>query len=108
MNDLCIIAIAILSVARTARLVTHDPYPPMVWVRERWDRLVTGKWNELLHCPFCATPYMAVGMLAWMYLALPGSRFGDEWSSAWWWLVVNGVWGLSYVASIIVAYDQPD
>jgi hypothetical protein len=107
------VLIGVLSVARTARLVVFDDYPPMVWLRDRWDRLThydpqTVGWGKLLHCAFCATPYLAVGMLLWSLAALPDSNPTDWWSAAWWWLVVNGTWGLSYIAAITVAYDQPE
>lgn len=102
------VIIAITSVARTARLLVWDEYPPMVWVRGKWDQRVTSGWNKLLHCAFCATPYLALGMGAWALLALPGSEWQDWWSSAFWWVLVNGLWGGSYVAAIMVAYDQPD
>jgi hypothetical protein len=109
-NELVLVIVAVLSVARTARLIVFDKYPPVVWLRLKWDqRVPEGRpWHELLHCAFCATPYLAVGMLAWMWVALPGSDPYDQWSSAWWWLIVNGTWGLSYISAIIVAYDQPE
>lgn len=107
MNTILLYAIGILSVARTARLLVWDEYPPMVWARDTWDAHVTGGWNKLAHCAFCATPYLAVGMTVWALLALHDSQVGDWWSSAWWWTVINGTWGGSYLAAIVVAYDQP-
>ena len=94
--------IGILSVARTARLVGFDEYPPMVWLRNKWDdRIGDEGWGKLIHCPFCSAPYMAAGMLAWAWLS-----WGHEpWETIWW--AVNSVWGLSYIASIVVVYDQP-
>jgi hypothetical protein len=91
--------VGILSVARTARLIGFDEYPPMVWLRDRWDERIGDEgWGKLIHCPFCATPYLAAGMALWFWLG------GEHWT---WW-VINGVWGFSYVAAIIVAYDQPE
>lgn len=91
------IIIGILSVARTARLIVFDDYPPMVWLRQRHDdRFGDQGWGKLIHCPFCATPYLAVGMAGWWYLA----------DGHWTWWAINGVWGLSYVAAILVAYDE--
>jgi hypothetical protein len=100
--------VGILSVARTARLVVWDEYPPMIWLRDRWDeRIGEDGWGKLIHCQFCATPYMAVVMFVWGYLVLGGVA-GDTWSAEWWWWAVNGVWGGSYLAAIVVAYDQPE
>jgi hypothetical protein len=99
--------IGILSVARTARLIGFDAYPPMVWLRSYWVAYVGEEgWGKLIFCPFCSAPYLALGMAVWAWLALPGD-WTDTWSAAWWWAFVNGVWGLSYLASIVVVYDQP-
>lgn len=95
--------IAVLSVARTARLIVWDEYPPTMWLRMKWDEATEpSAWNKLLHCQFCLTPYLAAGMLGWAWLA--GAPGHMHWS---WWLV-NGWWALSYLAASYVAYDQPD
>lgn len=98
------VLIGIVSVARTARLVVWDDYPPTMWLRDRWDR-ATGEsaWNKLLHCQFCITPYMSAVMLAWWWFA---ERAGGVWDNVWW--IVNGVWAASYIAASWVAYDQPE
>jgi len=102
-----------IAVGRAARLVVHDAYPPMQWLRDRWlvwtetdgkqsardrHRWLTG-WSPLLTCPFCFAPYAAAVDLAW-YLVADG-----WWADAWW--VVN-VWAaVSYVAAMIVLRDEP-
>ena len=105
MNDLshwtqfwaCVIGV--LSVARTARLLVWDDYPPTIWFRMKWDDWTgDSAWNKLFHCQFCLTPYLAAGMALWAWLS----------DLHWTWWVINGVWGLSYVAASIVAYDQPE
>lgn len=102
---LAAVIIGILSVARTARLIGFDEYPPMEWLRQRWDaRFGDEGWGKLIHCPFCSAPYLAAGMAAWYALVVGHSAWYAE--PTWW--VLNGVWGLSYVASILVAYDQPE
>lgn len=101
---ICAVIVGILSVARTARLIGFDEYPPMVWLREKWDEHIgEDGWGKLIHCPFCSAPYLAAGMLLWFWLAF---RFGGDLAQSFWW-TVNGIWGLSYISSIIVAYDQP-
>jgi hypothetical protein len=107
------VAVGILSTARTARLVVFDDYPPMVWLRDRWDTWTKYDphevgWGKLLHCAFCATPYIGAVVLAWALLALPGSDWKDWWSSAFWWVLLNGLWGAVYLAAMAVAYDQPE
>lgn len=91
------ILIGVISVARTARLLIFDAFPPVFWVRAHvlaW--LGTSKWAKLAECPFCLAPYLAAGNFAWAY-------YSDlHWS---WWLL-NGVWAGSYAAAILVAYDE--
>ena len=92
--------IATLSVARTARLIIHDDLPPMVWARARIFALYRedSKWVDLLACPFCLAPYLAVGMVGWAWVS----------DFHWTWWVINGWWALSYAAAMVYAYDQPD
>lgn len=111
MNDLSTLAfafavlVAVLSAGRTARLIGFDDYPPMVWLRDKWDaRFGDEGWGKLIHCPFCSAPYLLAGITAWFVLAY--SYGGDVAQGFWWWM--NGVWGLSYLSSILVAYDQPE
>lgn len=92
------VVIGVLSVARTARLLTHDTFPPVAWVRERVYQALPEKWDDITECPFCQAPYLAAGMLAWAWVS----------DLHWTWWVINGWWGLSYIAAIIVAYDQPE
>lgn len=93
------VIVGVLSVARTARLLTHDTLPPVVKFRE-WAsaRLEESDWEELIHCPFCMAPYLAAGMIAWAWVS----------ELHWTWWLINGWWGLCYVAAIVVAYDQPE
>lgn len=90
--------IGILSVARTARLLVWDDFPPMMWARAHLIALLGDQWGKVFLCSFCITPYLATGMALWAWWA--------DLNTAWW--VINGVWGGSYLAAIVVAYDQPD
>lgn len=92
------VAVAIISVARTARLLVFDDFPPVYWLRLRFiGALPEGsKWAMLAQCPFCLAPYLSVGMALWAWLS------GLD--PAWWW--INGVWAASYVAAIVVAHDE--
>jgi hypothetical protein len=91
--------IGTLAVARATRLVTHDTWPPMLRVRAWWGSLVHhGPWVDLVECPFCFAPYAAAVDLLWAVWS------GLDW--VWW--VVN-VWAaFSYLAAIVVAYDEPE
>lgn len=110
--------IGALAVARAARLVTADTWPPMVALRGWWWRrtAVHGSqswrhgWYDLLDCPFCFAPYAAAVDLTWAlwsgapWLAWYGST--ESWA-AWWW-IVNTWAALSYLAAMIVARDTPE
>jgi hypothetical protein len=92
--------VGVLSVARTARLLIYDDFPPMVWLRVRFLSLFAedNKWSKIAECQYCVTPYLAAGMLGWAWIS--------DLNVAWW--VINGIWAGSYVAAIVVSYDQPE
>lgn len=91
--------IGIVSAARVARFVIFDSFPPMYWLRVRLVALFPpdSKWKDLMECPFCLAPYIVAVSMTWFYVS------DGHWS---WW-VGNGWWAASYVAAMIVAYDQP-
>lgn len=89
--------IAILSVARTARLISQDSLPIVARFRVWWSAHVRGDWKDLMLCHFCLTPWMATGMALWFWLS----------DAHWTWWVINGVWGFSYVSAAYVSWDQP-
>jgi hypothetical protein len=92
------IIVGVLSVARTARLIVFDDFPPMIWARARiLARFKEGsKWASILECPFCLSPYLTAGMIAWAMVS----------DLHWTWWVINGWWAASYVAATYVAYDE--
>lgn len=92
--------IGILSAARLARLLIFDDFPPVEWLRTQILARYAedSKWSGLWECPFCLCPYLIAGAMGWFYLS----------DGHWTWWVANGWWAASYVAAIIVAYDQPD
>lgn len=97
-SALLAILIGIVSVARTARLLVFDDFPPVYWLRLRVLAAFPegSKWAKIIECPFCLSPYLAAGNFAWAY-------FSDlHWS---WWLA-NGIWAGSYLAAVLVAYDE--
>lgn len=91
-------ALAVIASARFTRLVVFDSWPPIAWLRDRWERVTTpGKWRELFTCPFCFAPYPTLIDL------LLG------WSSdlAWWWWLPNAWFAAAYLAAMIVVRDEP-
>jgi hypothetical protein len=52
----------------------------------------------VFECQFCLAPYLAAGMGVWVWLS-------DL--NMWWW-IINGWWAASYLAAIVVSYDQSD
>lgn len=101
-ETLAVVLIAVLSVARTARLLIWDEFPPAQWLRLRWF-VLTGKskWSKLFECHFCITPWLSLGMAGWLWLA-----WTPEGPHASWW-IINGIWGLSYLGAMAISYDQP-
>lgn len=100
--------IGVLSVARLTRLVTQDTYPPVAWLRGKWDQInektvtrdgatfkIPGPWTDMLHCPYCFSTWAAIPVLAWALLS--------DLSPAWW--IVNGWLAGIYVAAMIVVRD---
>lgn len=98
------LAIGVVSVARFTRLVTHDKWPPMEWARPRIAAKLGG-WAEVMVCPFCAAPWLMAGQFLWWWL-LHDHASHDVF--AYGWLLPNLWWAVSYVAAIVVAYDQPE
>lgn len=97
------IVVAVLGVGRFARLITYDDYPPTIWIRSLWAGITKDNgWTKLAECYWCFTPWAMLvcgGWFALGYLVLP-------WVLIVWWLF----WGwlaLSYVASMIIARDEP-
>lgn len=92
--------VGVVSVARTIRLIAYDQFPPVAWARAhilaRYKE--DSKWSVLWECQYCMAPYLSAGMLAWAWLS--------DLNTAWW--VINGWWAASYIAAIIVSYDQPE
>lgn len=92
--------IGVLSVARTARLIIYDAFPPMLWLRTHILARYKddSKWSVLWECQYCVAPYLAAGMFGWAWWSGP--------DAAWW--IINGIWGGSYLSSILVSYDGDD
>jgi hypothetical protein len=91
--------VGILSAGRITRLFVHDDFPPVVWLRIKWDdKTHNSQWNKLLHCHWCLSFWVTapIGLWAWL------SRL----DTSWW--VFNGIMAAAYVVPMIVERDQKD
>lgn len=93
------LAVAAFGVGRLSRILTYDTFPPAAYVRDLWSRITKdGAWAKLAHCQWCATPWIMAVCIAWGWFS----------SLHWSWWVFWGWLALSYVASIIIARDEPE
>lgn len=93
------IVVGVVSVARLARLITQDSFPPSVWFRMKWDDWTNdGDWSTLMHCHWCITPWLTVPVGLWGWLS--------ELHTSWW--VFNGIFAAAYVSGMIVERDEVD
>lgn len=93
----------VLGVGRMARLVTHDAFPPAAAVRQWWTARTAKHydWTILFFCFWCLTPWIMAVALGWFALTFVHVAFAWAWWIFWGWLA------LSYVASMVVARDEP-
>lgn len=95
------VLVAVFGVGRLSRILTWDAFPPSVAIRQWWRRVAHRDWVKLVECFWCATPWIMLGAIGWFTVGL-----WVEWIAIAWWIF----WGwlaLSYVASIIIARDEP-
>lgn len=92
------VLVAVVGTARLTRLLVFDTYPPAAWVRSRWEAITNdGPWATLVNCGYCAAPWIAVITIAWAWAT----------SLHWSWWLFYGWLSLSYLAAIVVAWDEP-
>jgi hypothetical protein len=95
---LAAVIVGTLGVARMTRLVVDDDYPPMAWFRRKWDAAFNRSgWVELVHCPFCTSPYLAAATIAWAVLS----------DLHWTWWLFHGWLAVAYVAAMVNTRDIP-
>lgn len=88
--------VAITSSARITRLVTVDKFPPIQWIRHKYEDATDGTdWVWLVLCGYCFSFWATLGVVAAGYFS--------DWHEVWWF--VNGVLGASYLAAILMAID---
>lgn len=91
------VVVWIVSSARLTRLITQDTFPPVVWLRTKWDDKTDGNgWNTLFHCHWCMSFWVALAIGAWGYLS----------NLHWSWWIVNAVLAASYISACFVERDE--
>lgn len=91
------LVVGLLSVARLARLIAQDSFPPSIWLRMTWDKITDdGNWSVLIHCHWCLTPWLVIPIGAWAWLS--------DFHVSWW--VFNGWLAASYLSAMIVERDE--
>lgn len=99
------VVVGVLSIARLTRLLTQDSWPPVLYVRQWWDKVTTvkdgpgkgaqGAWYDIVSCPYCAAPWLTIPIFAWALLS----------DLHWSWWIFNGWLAVAYIAAMIVAKD---
>lgn len=93
---IAIAAITVVSSARITRLATHDAFPPIVWLRDKYADATDGTgWQLLAFCPYCAS--------FWITAAVALIGYFTDFHEAW--VLVNSIFAASYAAAILVARD---
>lgn len=99
----CAVIVGILSSARITRLITQDVFPPIVWIRIKWDEWIEdhdkADWGKLLHCHWCFSFWATSAVVLWGWMS--------DLHISWW--IVNLTLAMSYVAAMVVERDEiPD
>ncbi len=97
---LAVALVAITSAARLTRLLVADKFPPVMYLRMVYLRIVdragvNPEYGRLVLCGWCMSfwAFLAVGL--WGYL----TDFNEPW------FVANGLFGGSYLAAMLMARD---
>lgn len=87
----------IVSSARITRLITQDSFPPVVWLRIKWDDKTDGNgWNVLFHCHWCMSFWVTAIIGGWGYLS----------NLHWTWWIANITLAASYLSAMTVERDE--
>lgn len=92
--------VAIIGSARVTRLITHDSFPPIAWLRARYEDHVSEDWGELVHCPWCMGPWVTLLCLGWFLWGLFWLPAFCAWILFWVWM------SMSYLVSQYVHFDE--
>lgn len=97
------VVVLVVGVGRVARLVTYDKFPPVAAVRAWWAKRTEkrGDWVLLAFCQWCFTPWVMLVAGGWFLLTFTHEIWAWTWWAFWTWMA------LSYLASMVVARDEP-
>lgn len=95
--------VCIIGPARLSRIIAYDTWPPAAWWRSTWSRWMNdGPWSKLFTCTWCLTPWVVGAAMLWFW----AGQYVPWIMVAWW--VLWGWLALAYIASIVIAYDEPE
>lgn len=97
------VLVLVLGVARLTRVITYDQYPPTIAFRSWWIRRVTkgNGWGKLADCWWCAAPWVMAPAIGVFFLTPL-----QPWILWTWWIGLSWL-SLAYVASMVIARDEP-
>lgn len=101
--------VTIVSAARLTRLLVFDKFPPIKWVRDRYEDKTDGSgWQLLALCGYCMSFWVTAlvvltGWVCGVYGDEPGPNRSDVDTTGWW--LVNGIFAASYLAAVFMAHD---
>ena len=98
--------VTILSASRLTRLATFDKFPPVKWLRDKYeDRTDGSDWQLLAMCGYCASFWVTALVVGTGYFAgAYDHNSTSDWNFIWW--VLNGTLAASYLAAVFMAIDQ--
>lgn len=103
---IAVTAVIVMGSARLTRLAVYDDFPPVKWVRNKYENATDGSdWQLLALCGYCFSFWATAVVVAWADLSgvFDGRPLAD-WMTPLWWLV-NGTLAASYLAATFVAHD---
>lgn len=106
---LAVVATTIISAARLTRLATVDKFPPVKWLRTKYEDATDGSdWQWLTLCGYCFSFWATAFVVGWGLCSgvYPGSTGAGLPAAIWW--VGNGALAASYLAAMVMAYDGTD
>lgn len=106
---LAVVLTTIVSASRLTRLATVDKFPPVKWLRTKYEDATDGSdWQWLTLCGYCFSFWTTVIVVLWGWFAnaYTGHPTAEVWTQVWWY--ANGTFAASYLAGILMAYDGAD
>lgn len=96
------VIVGVAGVARAVRLLVHEDFPPVAWIRSTWIKIVRGEpWSAVVTCHWCNAPYLVAGSMLWF---AAGLWLYQPILVAWW--VVHLWAAASYAVSWVVHHDE--